>query len=419
MSKYINLDQSLSQRFIRYAKIDTQSDPNSPTCPSTLKQKDLGALLVNELLEMGISDAEMDNNGYVYGTIPSNTDKKIPIIFFCSHMDTSPDCSGAEVKPIIHDNYQGEDLILPDDHNIVLKMSDHKDLKQQIGNDIITASGTTLLGADNKAGLAEIMEAVNFLVKNPDVKHGTIKILFTPDEEIGRGVDQVDLKKLGADFGYTVDGETLGSIEDETFSADGATLIINGVSTHPGFAKGKMESAIKILADVIAALPKNALTPEATHQKEGFIHPVSFSGQVEQAEAHFIIRDFTDEKLAEHGQFLEQTVKQVLVNYPNATFDLKIKAQYRNMKQILDQHPQIVQFGIEAIERAGIVAKPQSIRGGTDGSRLSFMGLPCPNIFAGEHAFHSKQEWVSVQDMEKAVQTIINIACIWEEKGAL
>lgn len=419
MSKYINLDQSLSQRFIRYAKIDTQSDPNSPTCPSTLKQKDLGALLVNELLEMGISDAEMDNNGYVYGTIPSNTDKKIPIIFFCSHMDTSPDCSGADVKPIIHDNYQGEDLILPDDHNIVLKLSDHKDLKQQIGNDIITASGTTLLGADNKAGLAEIMEAVNFLVKNPAVKHGTIKILFTPDEEIGRGVDQVDLKKLGADFGYTVDGETLGSIEDETFSADGATLIINGVSTHPGFAKGKMESAIKILADVIAALPKDALTPEATHQKEGFIHPVSFSGQVEQAEAHFIIRDFTDEKLAEHGQFLEQTVKQVMVNYPNATFDLKIKAQYRNMKQILDQHPQIVQFGIEAIERAGIVAKPQSIRGGTDGSRLSFMGLPCPNIFAGEHAFHSKQEWVSVQDMEKAVQTIINIACIWEEKGAL
>ena len=419
MSKYINLDQSLSQRFIRYAKIDTQSDPNSPTCPSTLKQKDLGTLLVNELLEMGISDAEMDNNGYVYGTIPSNTDKKIPIIFFCSHMDTSPDCSGAEVKPIIHDNYQGEDLILPDDHNIVLKLSDHKDLKQQIGNDIITASGTTLLGADNKAGLAEIMEAVNFLVKNPAVKHGTIKILFTPDEEIGRGVDQVDLKKLGADFGYTVDGETLGSIEDETFSADGATLIINGVSTHPGFAKGKMESAIKILADIIAALPKDALTPEATHQKDGFIHPVSFSGQVEQAEAHFIIRDFTDEKLAEHGEFLEQTVKQVMVNYPNATFDLKIKAQYRNMKQILDQHPQIVQFGIEAIERAGIVAKPQSIRGGTDGSRLSFMGLPCPNIFAGEHAFHSKQEWVSVQDMEKAVQTIINIACIWEEKGAL
>lgn len=417
MSKYINLNQSLSNRFISYAKIDTQSDPNSPTCPSTMKQKNLGTLLVDELLKMGISDAEMDQNGYVYGTIPSNTDKNLPVIFFCSHMDTSPDCSGEGVKPIVHDNYQGQDLILPDDHNIVLKLADHKDLKHQIGNDIITASGTTLLGADNKAGLAAIMEAANFLMKNPDVKHGTVKVLFTPDEEIGRGVDQLDVAKLGADFGYTIDGETLGSIEDETFSADGATLMINGVSTHPGFAKGKMESAIKILADIIAALPKDTLTPEATHQKEGFIHPVSISGQVELAEAHFIIRDFTDEKLAEHGQFLEKTVKEVMANYPNSTFDLKIKAQYRNMKQVLDQHPQIVQIGIEAIQRAGVVAKPQSIRGGTDGSRLSFMGLPCPNIFAGEHAFHSKQEWVSVQDMEKAVQTIINIACIWEEQA--
>ena len=417
MSKYINLNQSLSNRFISYAKIDTQSDPNSPTCPSTMKQKNLGALLVDELLKLGISDAEMDHNGYVYGTIPSNTDKNLPVIFFCSHMDTSPDCSGEGVKPIVHYNYQGQDLILPDDHNIVLKLADHKDLKHQIGNDIITASGTTLLGADNKAGVAAIMEAANFLMKNHDVKHGTVKVLFTPDEEIGRGVEQLDVAKLGANFGYTIDGETLGSIEDETFSADGATLIINGVSTHPGFAKGKMESAIKILADIISALPKDTLTPEATHQKEGFIHPVSISGQVELAEAHFIIRDFTDEKLAEHGQFLEKTVKEVMANYPNSTFDLKIKAQYRNMKQVLDQHPQIVQIGIEAIERAGVVAKPQSIRGGTDGSRLSFMGLPCPNIFAGEHAFHSKQEWVSVQDMEKAVQTIINIACIWEEQA--
>lgn len=417
MSKYINLTQSLAQRFIRYAAIDTQSDPGSTTCPSTLKQKNLGALLVEELIEMGISDAEMDKNGYVYGTIPSNTDKKIPVIFFCSHMDTSPDCSGNGVKPIIHDNYQGEDLILPDDPNIVLKLSEHKDLKHQIGHDIITASGTTLLGADNKAGIAEIMEAANFLIQHPEVKHGTIKILFTPDEEIGRGVDQLDVEKLGADFGYTIDGETLGSIEDETFSADGATLVIHGVSTHPGFAKGKMESAIKILADVISALPKDTLTPETTHQKEGFIHPVSISGQVEQAEAHFIIRDFTDEKLTAHGKLLENTVKNVIAGYPNATFSLDIKAQYRNMKQMLDQHPQIVQFGIEAIERAGVTAKKQSIRGGTDGSRLSFMGLPCPNIFAGEHAFHSKQEWVSVQDMEKAVQTIINIACIWEEKS--
>jgi tripeptide aminopeptidase len=417
MSTYTNFNKSLAQRFIKYAKIDTQSDPNSPTCPSTIKQKNLGKELVLELLEMGITDAEMDNNGYVYGTIPSNTTKQLPVIFFCSHMDTSPDCSGENVKPIIHDKYQGQDLILPDDNKIVIKLSDHKDLKHQIGNDIITASGTTLLGADNKAGLAEIMEAAAFLMKNPDVKHGTIKILFTPDEEIGRGVDKADLKKLGADFGYTVDGETLGSIEDETFSADGANLKIYGVSTHPGFAKGKMESAIKILAEVLESLPKDTLTPEATHQKEGFIHPVSMNGQVEEAEAHFIIRDFTDEKLAAHGHFLEETVKKVIAKYPKSTYTLTIKAQYRNMKQVLDQHPKIVQYGIEAIERAGVVAKQQSIRGGTDGSRLSYMGLPCPNIFAGEHAFHSKQEWVSVQDMEKAVQTIINIACIWEERA--
>jgi tripeptide aminopeptidase len=417
MSTYTNFNKSLEQRFIKYAKIDTQSDPNSPTCPSTLKQKNLGKVLVQELLEIGISDAEMDDNGYVYGTIPSNTNKQLPVIFFCSHMDTSPDCSGENVKPIIHDNYQGQDLILPDDHHIVIKLAEHKDLKQQIGNDIITASGTTLLGADNKAGLAEIMEAAAFLMKNPEVKHGTIKILFTPDEEIGRGVDKADLEKLGADFGYTIDGETLGSIEDETFSADGAALKIYGVSTHPGFAKGKMESAIKILAEILDSLPKDTLTPEATHQKEGFIHPVSINGQVEEAEAQFIIRDFTDEKLTLQGQFLEETVKKVMAKYPNSTYKLDIKAQYRNMKQVLDQHPKIVQYGIEAIERAGVVPKQQSIRGGTDGSRLSYMGLPCPNIFAGEHAFHSKQEWVSVQDMVKAVQTIINIACIWEERG--
>lgn len=417
MSTYTNFNKSLEQRFIKYAKIDTQSDPNSPTCPSTLKQKNLGRELVQELLEIGIYDAEMDDNGYVYGTVPSTTTKELPVIFFCSHMDTSPDCSGENVKPIIHDNYQGQDLVLPDDNNIVLKLAEHRDLKHQIGNDIITASGTTLLGADNKAGLAEIMEAATFLMKNPDLKHGTIKILFTPDEEIGRGVDKADLKKLGADFGYTIDGETLGSIEDETFSADGATLKIYGVSTHPGFAKGKMESAIKILSEILFSLPKDTLTPETTHQKEGFIHPVSMIGQVEEAEAQFIIRDFTDEKLVEHGQFLEKTIKEVMANYPKSTYTLEIKAQYRNMKQVLDRYPKIVEYGIEAIERAGVVAKQQSIRGGTDGSRLSYMGLPCPNIFAGEHAFHSKQEWVSIQDMEKAVQTIVNIACIWEERG--
>ena len=417
MLKYNNTGHSLQNRFIEYVQIDTQSDPDSPTVPSTEKQKNLGKILVAQLLEIGIIDAHLDEFGYVYATIPANTDKNVPVICFCSHMDTSPDCSGFGVKPIIHKNYQGQDLILPDDHTIVLRMSEHPDLKAQIGNDIITASGTTLLGADNKAGLAEIMEAAAFMMQHPEFKHGTIKILFTPDEEIGRGVDKADLKKLGADFAYTIDGETCGSIEDETFSADGAVLIIHGVSSHPGFARGKMESAIKILSDIISALPKDRLTPEATAQKEGFLHPVTIQGNVELAEAHFIIRDFDDLLLEAHGKTLEAIVKQVMQNYPKSTYELRIKEQYRNMKKVLDQHPQVLEYGVLAIERAGILPKRQSIRGGTDGSRLSLMGLPCPNVFAGEHAFHGKQEWASVQDMEKAVETIINIAAIWEEKS--
>jgi tripeptide aminopeptidase len=417
MSIYQNTQQKLQQRFFNYVQIDTQSDASSPTYPSTEKQKNLGKVLVQELQEMGITDAHLDDFGYVYATIEANTPKKVPVICFCSHMDTSPDCSGENVKPIVHENYQGQDLVLPDDNSVVLKMSEHKDLKAQIGNDIITASGTTLLGADNKAGVAEIMEAAAFFMQNPNVKHGTIKILFTPDEEIGRGVDKVDLKKLAADVAYTIDGETLGSIEDETFSADGVTLTINGISAHPGFAKGKMESAIKILADILSALPKDKLTPESTSGKEGFIHPVGINGNAEQATAHFIIRDFEDEKLLAHENVLEEVVKEVLKAYPKSTYQFKVTQQYRNMKKVLDENPKIMQYGLQAIERAGLTPINRSIRGGTDGSRFSFMGLPCPNIFAGEHAFHGKQEWVSVQDMEKAVQTIVNIACIWEENG--
>lgn len=417
MLKYQNNNKTLQGRFTKYVQIDTQSDPLSETTPSTAKQKDLGKVLVEELLEMGITDAHLDDFGYVYATIPATTEKEVPVICFCSHMDTSPDCSGKNVKPIIHSNYQGQDLVLPDDESIILKMEEHPDLKDQIGNDIITASGTTLLGADNKAGLAEIMEAASFLISHPEIKHGKIRILFTPDEEIGRGVDKADLKKLGADFAYTIDGETLGSIEDETFSADGAVLTINGVSTHPGFAKGKMESAIKILSDVISALPADCLSPESTELKEGFIHPVTFGGSVEQAEARFILRAFNDEELSANGELLDATVQNIIEDFPNSTYELKITPQYRNMKQVLDQYPQVIEYGIEAIKRAGIMPKQQSIRGGTDGSRLSFMGLPCPNIFAGEHAFHGKQEWASVQDMEKAVQTIVNIASIWEEKA--
>lgn len=412
-----NLKNTLTARFIRYTAIDTQSDPASNTQPSTEKQKNLGRLLVSELHKMGIFDAHLDEYGYVYASIAANTHKKVPVICFCSHMDTSPDCSGQNVKAIVHKNYQGQDLLLPDDPTQVLRMKDHPDLINQIGNDIITASGTTLLGADNKAGIAEIMEAANFLISHPEHKHGEIKILFTPDEEIGRGVDKIDLKKLNADFAYTIDGENAGSIENETFSADGVRLVIRGLSAHPGFAKNNMESAIKIASEIVNKLPQNHLSPESTSGKEGFIHPVSINGFVEETIIDFIIRDFDTELLKAHEQVLEQIVIGVLQKYPGSSYEFTVEEQYRNMKTILDQYPKLTLFGIEAIERCGLKASLGSIRGGTDGSRLSFMGLPCPNIFAGEHAFHGKQEWVSIQDMEKATQTIVNLALIWEERS--
>ena len=417
MSAPKNISDTVTDRFLRYTAIDTQSDPSSTTCPSTEKQKNLGRLLVSELLEMGISDAHLDDFGYVYASIPANTEKQVPVICFCSHMDTSPDCSGENVKAIVHQNYQGQDIILPDDFTQIISMNDHPDLKNQIGNDLITASGLTLLGADNKAGIAEIMDAAQFLINHPEIKHGTIKILFTPDEEIGRGVDHVDIKKLGADFAYTIDGESAGSIENETFSANGVKVIIHGISAHPGFAKNKMESAIKIASAIISLLPKATLAPESSSDLEGFIHPVSISGSVEVAEIEFIIRDFNTESLKSHELVLEQTIQQVIKAYPNSSYEFSVEEQYRNMKSVLDRYPQLTQLGIEAIERTGLKAKLQRIRGGTDGSRLSFMGLPCPNIFAGEHAFHSKQEWVSIQDMQKAVQTLVNLAIIWEEKS--
>ena len=413
----LEFKHTVTERFLRYVVIDTQSDPDSPTCPSTAKQKDLGRLLVSELQAMGVSDAHLDEHGYVYATIPANTGKKVPVICFCSHMDTSPDCTGKDVKPQIVRNYRGGDIVLPADPTQIIRPAEYPVLNDQIGNDIVTTDGTTLLGADNKAGLAEIMDAAHFLIQNPQVKHGTIKILFTPDEEIGRGVDKVDLKKLGADFAYTMDGETAGHVEDETFSADGATITIEGVSTHPGFAKGKMEHAIKIASAIVDRLPKNTCSPETTEGKEGFLHPVSISGALEKATIGFIVRDFTDEGLKEKEALLEGIVKEVMKDYPRSTYRMKVKPQYRNMKQVIDRHPEIVDYAMEAIRRAGLKPLKASIRGGTDGSRLSFMGLPCPNIFAGEHAFHSRLEWVSRQDMEKAVQTIVHLAMIWEERA--
>jgi tripeptide aminopeptidase len=409
---------TVKERFLRYVQIDTQSDPASTATPSTEKQKDLGRVLVEELLEMGITDAHLDEHGYVYATIPANTAKKqVPVICFCSHMDTSPDASGKDVKPIIHPNYQGQDLVLPDDPTVVIRMKEHKDLAGQIGNDIITASGRTLLGADNKAGLAAIMDAARILLHNPGIQHGPIRILFTPDEEIGRGVEKVDMVKLAADFGYTVDGETAGSIENETFSADGATITISGVASHPGYAKGKMENAIKIAGKIVAKLP-DKYSPEQTEAKEGFIHPVQIEGSLEQALIRLILRDFTDAGLQRLAKLLRRVVDGVLTQYPNSRAEVAIFEQYRNMGKVLKKHPEVVDYAVEALRRAGFSEPvPRSIRGGTDGSRLSFMGLPCPNLFAGEHAFHSKQEWVSVQDMEKAAETIVYVAQIWEEKS--
>ncbi|MCW3072259.1 MAG: peptidase [Bacteroidetes bacterium] len=411
------IKHTVTERFLNYVKIDTQSDPNSPTCPSTEKQKDLGRVLVKELQEMGIKDAHMDENGYVYATIESNTTKKVPVICFCSHMDTSPDSSGTNVNPQLHTKYDGRDIQLKNDKTQVIRVSEHPSLLKQIGNDIITTDGTTLLGADNKAGVAEIMDAANHLMANPQIKHGTIKILFTPDEEIGRGADKADLEKLGADFGYTIDGEELGHLENETFSADGVTITIHGVSTHPGFAKNKMESAIKIAGEIVAALPKDKMSPESTEKKESFVHPVSIGGGIEKTTLQFIIRAFDDESLKTQEDFLKELVTKVISNYPKSTFDFEVKEQYRNMRKVLDKTPEIVNYALEAIKRAGVEPVLSSIRGGTDGSRFSYMGLPCPNIFAGEHAFHSKLEWVSVQDMEKAVETIVNLAMIWEENS--
>ena len=402
---------------MRYVQIDTQSDPLSETSPTSEKQKTLSKILAEELKAMGINDAHLDEWGYVYATIPSNTNKNVPVISFCAHVDTAPDASGKDIKPILHKNYQGEDIMLPDDKTQVLRKSEIKYLEKLIGHDLITASGTTLLGADDKAGVAEIMDAVHFLISHSEVKHGTIKILFTPDEEVGKGTAKLDMKKLGADFGYTLDGGEAGSLEDETFSADGVQLVIHGVITHPGYAKDKLVNALKIAGDVLASLPRGELSPETTEEKQGFIHPMRVDGIAERATIDFIIRDFATEGLKKKEEFLLSLVEMVMENYPTARFDFNVKEQYRNMKEILDQHPQVVAYAEEAINRSGLEVKMESIRGGTDGSKLSFMGLPCPNLFAGMQAIHSKLEFISVKDMNKAVETIVHLAAIWEEKS--
>lgn len=408
---------AIAERFMRYVQIDTQSDPKSNSHPSTEKQKNLSGLLVKELIELGIKDAEMDEYGYVYATIPSNSEKEnIPVICFCSHVDTAPDCSGTGVKPILHKNYNGEEIILPDDTSQVLSAVTHPYLYNHINEDIITASGKTLLGADDKSGVAAIMQAAEFIMNNSFIKHGTIKILFTPDEEVGKGTAKLDMKKLGADFGYTMDGGEAGSLEDETFSADGVTIIINGVIAHPGYAKNKLVNALKIAAEILHTLPTTEWAPEATEKKEGFVHPVRLEGIAEKATIEFIVRDFDAHKLKKHEKRLKGIAEEAVSHHLGASIEFIITEQYRNMKKILDENPQVAAYAAEAINRAGLDVTSESIRGGTDGSRLSYMGLPCPNIFTGMQCIHSKLEWIGVKDMAKAAETIVHLSMIWEEK---
>ena len=405
------------ERFMRYVQLDTQSDPQSITFPSSEKQKSLSILLANELLAMGISEVETDAFGYVYATIPSNSDKKVPIICFCSHIDTAPDCNGTGVNPILHKEYSGDAIVLPDDHSQIIRKEDYPYLKEHIGKSIITASGITLLGSDDKAGVAEIMDMANYLLSHPEIKHGTIKILFTPDEEVGRGTDKLDLQKLGADYAYTLDGGEMGTLEDETFSADGVTMTIKGVISHPGYAKGKMVNALKIAAEILASLPKEEWSPETTSGREGFIHVLRLEGLAEKATIEFLIRDFDTSKLTIYETRLRQLAETVMLQHPGASFQFEVKEQYRNMKEILMKHPQITRFAEEAYQRVGLSVRKEPIRGGTDGSRLSFMGLPCPNLFTGMQAIHSKHEWIGVRDMEKAVEMLVSLVQVWEEKA--
>jgi len=410
------MNYTVKDRFVRYVQIDTQANPYSDSVPSTAKQIDLSRLLCKELDEMGVQN-ELTEHGYVYAKVPGNSSKaNVPAIFFCSHVDTAFDCSGTDVKPIVHKNYQGEDIVLPDDNTQVISKAKFPELKNKIGHDIITASGLTLLGADDKSGVACIMDAIYQLVNDPSIVHGDVAVLFTTDEEIGRGVKYVDVDKIGADYGYTLDSGDVGNFEFENFSADSALLKIKGVSAHPGYAKGKMEHASRIAADILSKLPKDHLSPESTQGKEGFIHPTKIEGMLEEASIEFIIRSFETEKLAEYEDYIESITKEVLKNYPGSSYTFEVNAQYRNMKDVVDKHPHIVETAVQAMKNIGIKPNVGEIRGGTDGSVLSHRGLPCPNLFSGQHGIHSKLEWTTVQDMQLAVDTVLEIIKLTEQK---
>jgi tripeptide aminopeptidase len=408
----------LLDRFLRYVRYDTGSDERSTTVPSTEKQLVLLRDLVAELRALGLEDAVLDDYGYVMATVPPTTSKGgVPTIGFIAHVDTVPDMPGAGVKPIVHRAYDGRDLVLPDDPSAVLRLADTPALAEQMGHDIVTASGTTLLGADNKAGVAEIVTAAAYLVRHTEIPHGTVRIAFTPDEEIGRGANHFDVARFGARCAYTMDGSTRGEIESESFSADAMTATFIGFNTHPGQAKGRMINAIKLAAEFIESLPKDGLSPETTEEREGFVHPYVVEANVERTSVKLLIRDFETSGLAAKEALVASLARQVVARHDGARLDIAVEESYRNMRDVLDRHPEITEYACEAVRRAGLEVRSRPIRGGTDGSRLSFMGLPTPNIFAGEQNFHSRMEWVSVQDMEKAVEVIVNLCRIWEERS--
>lgn len=409
---------SCVERFLRYVTFDTQSDESSETFPSTAKQLDLLRHLMEELRALGLADAAMDEHGYVMATIPSTTRKKnVPMVGFIAHVDTSPEMPGAGVKPIVHEKYDGRDLVLPDDPSAVIRLAENPALREQMGNDIITASGATLLGADNKAGVAEIVGAAEFLMANPGIAHGPIRLAFTPDEEVGNGTKYFDVAGFGASAAYTLDGETLGEIEIETFSADSMTIAFQGFNTHPGYGKDRLVNTIKVAADFIGRLPKDRLSPETTAGYEGYVHPYVVQAAVDRTSVKFLIRDFATPGLKEKEAFLEALARETIADWPRASVEIKVEESYRNMKEVLDRYPEVVENAREAVRRAGLEPRMHPIRGGTDGSRLSFMGIPTPNLFAGEHNFHSRLEWVSVQDMHKAVEVIVHLSRIFEEKA--
>lgn len=402
------------EKFLKYISIDTQSDDSSSSTPSTAKQLDLAKLLYEELNSLGLKNVSLDDKGYVMATLPSNIDKKVPVIGFIAHMDTSPDMSGKDIKPQRVENYDGGDIILNKEKNIVLSPTEFPELKKYVGNTLLTTDGNTLLGADDKAGIAEIMTAIEYLVKNPQIKHGEIKIGFTPDEEIGRGVDYFDVKKFGAEYAYTIDGGGIGEIEYENFNAAYAKIIINGRNIHPGYAKGKMYNSLLIAMELNSLLPVNE-RPEYTSGYEGFYHIIKFNGNVEKTTIEYIIRDHDKTKFEQKKEFVKKVCDFINTKYPSGTAVLELKDQYYNMREKIEPVMHIIDIVKKAMELTDVKPVIVPIRGGTDGSRLSYMGLPCPNIFAGGHNFHGKMEYIPIESMEKAVQVILKIIELYSE----